>query len=432
MNSMNRRFFFMSSGMLAMHSTLSRASSLNGVNNRVRVAVIGVKGRGGEHIRGFSDLSSSNVEIAALCDVDESVLNKRLSEVEQKSGKKPLAFTDMRRVFDDKSIDAVSFATPNHWHSLGTIWACQAGKDVYVEKPASHNIFEGRKMVEAARKYNRMVQCGTQIRSSEAIQEAVLKLKDGIIGDVYMAKGLCYKRRDTIGKAKDEPVPTGIHYDLWTGPAPSRPFSKNRFHYQWHWQWAYGNGDIGNQGVHQLDIARWGLGVKLPSKVQSFGGHFMFDDDQETPNTQVSAFLYPEEKKLLTFEVRHWDTPIEGLDLKVGVIFLGSKGYMEIPNYEEYRVFFGKDRVPGPTNRKEGDHFANFVKAVRNRKSETLNAEIEEGHLSAVLAHLANISYRLGRTLSFDPKTETFGGDAEANAFLTREYREPYVVRKQV
>jgi predicted dehydrogenase len=432
MNPINRRYFMMSSGMLAANSFVARASSPNGANNRVRAALVGLKGRGSEHIKGFLSLSKDNVELAALCDVDERVLNERLSQVENKVGKRPLAFTDLRKLLEDKSIDVVSFATPNHWHALGTIWACQAGKDVYVEKPASHNIFEGRKMVEAARRHNRIVQHGTQMRSSEAIKEAIQMLREGVIGDVYMAKGLCYKRRDTIGKAAEEPVPAGVHYDLWTGPAALRPFTKNRFHYQWHWQWAYGNGDIGNQGVHQLDIARWGLGVKLPTKVQSIGGHFMFDDDQETPNTQVCAFMYPEEKKLLTFEVRHWDTPSEGTDLRVGILFLGSKGYMEIPTYDTYRVFHGKDRSPGPTNMKAGDHFANFISAVRNRKRETLNAEIEEGHFSTALAHLANISYRVGRTLTFDPKTETFPGDTEANAFLGREYRAPYVVPEKV
>lgn len=432
MTEVNRRYFLMSSGILAATPLAARASSANGANNRVRAAVIGVKGRGGEHIQGFSRLKDNNVELAALCDVDENVLNQRLDQVEKRTGKKPQAFTDMRKVFDDKSIDVVSFATPNFWHALGTIWACQAGKDVYVEKPASHNIFESRKMVEAARKYQRIVQHGTQIRSSEAMREGMQMLREGVIGDVYMAKGLCYKRRDTIGKAKEEPVPEGVHYDLWTGPAPLRPFTKNRFHYQWHWQWMYGNGDIGNQGVHQLDVARWGLGVKLPAKVQSMGGHFMFDDDQETPNTQATAFMYPEEKKLLTFEVRHWDTPAEGTDLRVGVLFLGSKGYMEIPNYGEYRVFLGKDRAPGPTKKKEGDHFANFIDAVRSRKPEMLNAEIEEGHFSTVLAHLANISYRVGRTLTFDPKTETFPGDKEANSHLGRKYRAPFVVPEKV
>lgn len=432
MSGINRRFFLMTSAALAGVRMSGHSHSANGPSNRVRVAVIGLKGRGKDHIQGFLRQVDRNVELAALCDVDETVLNERLSEVEAKVGKRPISFTDMRKVFEDKSIDVVSFATPNHWHAIGTIWACQAGKDVYLEKPASHNIFEGRKMVEAARKYHRIVQHGTQIRSSEAIREAMQKLHEGIIGDVYMAKGLCYKRRATIGKAKEEPVPAGIDYDLWTGPAPLRPFTRNRFHYNWHWQWLYGNGDIGNQGVHQLDVARWGLGVKLPEKVQSLGSHFMFDDDQETPNTQLSAFFYPKEKKLLTFEVRHWDTPAEGSDLRIGVIFLGSKGYMEIPSYDEYRVFLGKESVPGPTGKKSGDHYANFIDAVRSRKLEHLNAEIEEGHVSTTLAHLANIAYRTGRTLTFDPTTETFPGDAKANGYLGREYRSPFVVPRQV
>jgi predicted dehydrogenase len=439
MKPINRRNFIKASAMTAAVSSLTYASSPNGANSRVRVAVVGVHGRGQEHIQGFSRLSTINVELAALCDVDESVLKGRLDQVEKARGKRPVGYTDVRKLLEDKSIDAVSFATPNHWHALGTIWACQAGKDVYVEKPCSYSVWEGRKMVEAARKYNRIVQHGTQIRSSQAIQEAVKKMNDGLIGQVFMAKGLCYKWRDTIGHAKEEPVPPGVHYDLWMGPAPERPFTKNRFHYNWHWQWAYGCGDIGNQGVHQLDVARWGLGVGLPSKVQSMGGHYMFNDDQETPNTQVCAFEYPEVKKLLTFEVRHWITNPEG-DIgteksdsnAIGVLFLGSEGYIEIPNYGSYRTFLGRKKEPGPSAKGDGDHFANFIEAVRNRKRETLNAEIEEGHISSSLAHLANISYRLGRSLSFDPKTERFQGDEEANKLLKRDYRSPYVIPETV
>src|SRR5262245_711963 len=231
MESMNRRYFLKTSAMVAAASSLSYASSPNGANSRVRVAIVGLHGRGHEHIHGFSKLSSINVEVAALCDIDESVLNGRLDQFEKSKGKRPLGYTDIRKLLEDKSIDAVSFATPNHWHALGTIWACQAGKDVYVEKPCSYSVWEGRRMVEAARRYNQMVQHGTQIRSSPAIQEAVKKMQEGLIGQVFMAKGLCYKWRDTIGHAKEEPVPPGVHYDLWMGPAPARPFTKNRFHY---------------------------------------------------------------------------------------------------------------------------------------------------------------------------------------------------------
>ncbi|MEW5975686.1 MAG: Gfo/Idh/MocA family oxidoreductase [Acidobacteriota bacterium] len=440
MKSINRRHFMVSATMATAAPFLSRAASVNGANDRIRVAVVGLKGRGRDHLRGYSNLSKSmNIEVAALCDVDENILNERLSEFEKKEGKRPVAATDVRKLLDDKSIDVVSYATPNHWHALETIWSCQAGKDVYVEKPASHNIWEGRKMVEAARRYDRVVQHGTQIRSSSAIQEAMEKLHEGVIGEVYMAKGLCYKWRDTIGKAPEEPVPAGFHYDLWTGPAPKLPFTRNRYHYNWHWQWAYGNGDIGNQGVHQLDVARWGLGVGLPKKVQSMGAHFMFDDDQETPNTLVSAFFFPDQKKMITFEVRHWISNPEGGIGKereesnaVGVLFLGSEGYMEIPSYGAYRVFLGKKKEPGPANSGEGDHYANFIQAVRARKPNLLNAEIEEGHISTTLCHLANASYRLGRTLEFDPATERFVNDKDANKLLGRDYRKPYIVPEKV
>jgi predicted dehydrogenase len=436
----NRRSFLFLSGIATARPLTARGFVAKGANDRIRVAVIGVHGRGNDHIRKLLELQTRmNVEVAAICDVDESILNQRLSEVEKGSGRKPLAFTDMRKLLDEKSLDVVTFATPNHWHALGAIWACQAGKDVYVEKPCSHNISEGRRIVEAARKYNRQVQHGTQMRSNPAIQEAMQKLQDGVIGQVYMARGLCYKWRDTIGRAEEEPIPAGVHYDLWIGPAPAKTFTRNRFHYEWHWQWDYGNGDIGNQGIHQLDVARWGLGVKLPSKVQSMGRHFMLNDDQETPNTQVSAFEYPQEKKLLTFEVRHWISNPEGgigqdpQDRNaVGILFLGSEGYMEIPSDDLYRTFLGKKKEPGPTRKESGDHMANFLEAVRSRRRDSLHADIEEGHFSSALAHLANASYRLGRTLTFDPATETFPNDAEANAFLARHYRSPFIVPEKI
>jgi len=284
MSKLTRREFVKSSAAAtAAAASLVGPSTWAGANDRIRAACVGIRGQGRGHIRGLQNLPG--VEVVALCDVDESVLAARLKEFEEQGWNKPKTYTDVRKLLDDESIDVVSFATPNHWHALGTIWACQAGKDVYVEKPASHNILEGRRMIEAARKYNRVVQCGMQIRSSIAIQAAVEFLKSGQLGEVYMAKGLCYKWRDTIGKTPDEPVPDGVHYDLWLGPAPSRPYSRNRFHYNWHWHWDYGNGDIGNQGVHQLDVARWGLGIDgHPVKASSMGGHVMFDDDQETAN----------------------------------------------------------------------------------------------------------------------------------------------------
>ena len=312
----NRREFLKTSvktaaGLAALNGItfLSRPERVFGANDRIRVAVCGLRGRGKDHIGNFSRLP--NVEVAALCDVDEGVLNKRRGEV----GGGARTFVDIRKLLEDKSIDAISIATPNHWHSLMAIWACQAGKDVYVEKPCSHNFWEGRQLVRAASKYNRVVQHGTQIRSSPAIQEATAGLRDGrLIGDAYLARGLCFKRRDTIGHVPTEPVPVGVDYDLWTGPAPLKPFTRNRFHYNWHWIWDTGNGDLGNQGTHQVDVARWGLGLKFPTRISAIGGHFMFDDDQETPNTLNCAFefdLANGKRKMMEFEVRHWTTNSE-------------------------------------------------------------------------------------------------------------------------
>jgi predicted dehydrogenase len=321
-----------------------------------------------------------------------------------------------------------------------TIWACQAGKDVYVEKPCSHNVFESKQIVAAARKYDRIVQQGSQSRSSTALQDAVARMRAGELGDVYMARGLCYKWRDTIGRAPVSAVPAGVDYDLWTGPAAKRQFTKNRFHYNWHWFWDTGNGDLGNQGIHEVDIARWGLGVAHPTKVSTIGGKFMFDDDQETPNTLSAAWEFDENgaKKMMTFEVRHWISPHEaGIDgvkpgNTIGNQFYGSKGYYVIDNYNKYWSFLGKDQQPGPAAEAGGDHYANFAAAVRSRRRQDLTAEIEEGALSCTLMHLANISYRVGRTLQWDAKTMTCVGDEEANRLLTREYRAPFVVPHNV
>jgi len=438
MQRLGRRTFVTTSAGLVLatrRGMRSQASPPLGANETIRVAVAGLHGRGRRLIDGFARLPG--VAVVALCDVDEEVLGQQAARLEKSSGRKVDRHIDMRQVFDRKDIDAVAFATPNHWHALGSIWACQSGKDVYVEKPCSHNIWEGRKLVEAARKYNRVVQHGTGIRSSEVAREAVEKLRQGVIGEVYMAKGLCYKWRDTIGRAQEEPVPPGVHYDLWLGPAPVRPFSRNRFHYNWHWNWDYGNGDIGNQGAHQMDVARWGLGVGLPEKVHSSGGHFMFNDDQETPNVQLATFEYPKEKKVLVFEVRHWVCNHEagiaaGPDNEIGVLFLGPDGYMVVGN--GYQTYLGKKREPGPANARPGEdgHFANFIEAMRQRKPRLLTAEIEEGHQSAALCHLANISYRTGRSLRFDPATEKFVGEPEANDLLKRRYRPPFLIEEQV
>jgi len=368
--------------------------------------------------------------LVALCDVDQSVLDRGVATVKEKTGKAPKAFKDVRQLLEDPEIDAVSIATPNHWHTLAAVMACEAGKDVYVEKPCSHNVWEGRQLVNAARKYNRVVQHGTQIRSSEAIKEAMQGLRDGVIGDLYMARGLCYKTRDTIGHKEDAPVPEGVDYNLWLGPAPEHAFNPNRFHYNWHYMWDYGNGDLGNQGVHQMDLARWGLGVGLPRKVSAMGGMFLFDDDKEVPNTVTTAFHYPDAGKkgmMLVFEVRPWRTNDEG-GAKIGDLFYGSEGYMVIDSYDSYRTYLGEKGEPGPAREAGGDHYANFLAAVKARDTKMLNAEIEEGHLSSALCHLGLISTRLGRSLEFDPEKEVVVGDEEANKLLSRDYREPFVV----
>jgi predicted dehydrogenase len=382
----------------------------------------------------------ANVEIAAVCDVDESVLNAAVAAVEKAKGKRPMAFTDLRKLLEDKSIDAVSIATPNHQHTLQTIWACQAGKDVYVEKPCSHDMFEARQIVAAAQKYNRIVAHGTQQRSG-AGRAVVEQLRAGLIGDVYMARGMCYKRRDTIGRKPEAPVPAGVHYDLWLGPAPEHAFTQNRFHYNWHWFWDYGNGDLGNQGVHQVDMARWGLGVNYPTKVSAIGGHFMFDDDQETPNTLSASFEFDDsgKKKIMTFEVRHWITNHEaGIEApspqNVGVIFYGSKGYMAVWSEDsgKYQTWLGREQKPGPSGADLGNNWANFIDVMRSRKQADLFAPIDEGATSTALVHLANISYRLGRSLHFDPVSYSCQGDAEANRMFRREYRKPFVVPENV
>lgn len=442
--------------------------------DKFRVAVVGVKGRGASHIQGFGE--RNDCEIGALVDVDETVLNARANEIEKKTGNRPALFSDMRKCFEDKSIDIVSIATPNHWHSLAAIWAIQAGKDVYVEKPVSHNVSEGRRVVEAARKYNRMVQTGTQSRSNPGMREAIAFLHQGGIGEITLARGLCYKPRGSIGPKGNYDVPASVEYDLWSGPAEKKPLSRKSLHYDWHWMWDYGNGDLGNQGIHQMDIARWGLGeMSLGNSVMSYGGRFGYEDAGETANTQVCIHEFPRDKRLV-FEVRGLKTE-KYMDAGVGVIFYGTEGYMVVPSYSGGVVL---DKNQKPTGQKfegggDAHHFANFVQAVRSRKHEDLNADILDGHLSSALCHLGNISYRLGtpvlaneiasrlagdtealetfdrfqqhlRDNQVDPATtkitsgpklmltgnEEFTGprSEEANKMLTREYRPPYVVPK--
>ena len=414
-----------------------------GANDRVRVAVIGLHGRGRDHIRELSGLAKSkNVEIAALCDAYEPLIGERQAQIEKMGQPRPKGYQDLRKLFEDKSIDAVTIATPNHWHALMTIWACQAGKDVYVEKPAAHNLFEGQQMVHAAEKYNRMVQHGTQIRSAVAIRNAMDKLHNGLIGDVYLARGLCFKWRDTIGHAPPSAIPQGLDYNLWQGPAPEHVFTKNRFLYNWHWFWWYGNGDIGNQGPHQWDIARWGLGQDLhPRVISSSGGLYGERSAQETPNTQSAEMVYPD-GRMIEFEVRGLMTNAED-GVQIGNLFYGTKGWLRLDG-DEWQSYLGHKNEEGPGSKTvkdgdvpdplaeaiEGGHYANFIRAVSLNKPEILTCPIEVGYLSSALPPLANISYRLDRRLTFDPGEEKFVGDMQADRMLTREYRSPYVLPK--
>jgi len=428
-----RRFLNTSVGAVAATQFFTGKASAADVNGTIRAAVLGVNGRGRDHISVLRKMQG--VEIVMLCDPDEAVVRPRAQQLEKDTGRKVETVADLRRVFDRKDIDIVTVATPNHWHALATIWACQAGKDVYVEKPGSHNIFEGRKMVEAAEKYKRMVQHGVQLRSSPAIQEAVKHLRDGLIGKVYMARGLVYRWRPSIGKKPDEAAPpANLNWDLWQGPAQERKFSRRLVHYNWHWHWDYGNGDVGNQGIHETDMCQWGLDVKFPSQIVAMGGKFLFDDDKETPEVLCSAYYYPEENKMIEFEVRPWCTNLED-GAGVGNIFYGSEGYLVIKGYGSYETYLGEKRTPGPKKSVGGEmemHMANFIEAVRTRKKELLNGPVETAHYSSGLAHLGNIAFRLNRRLQFDPKTEKFVGDEEADAFLTRNYRKPYVVPTEV
>lgn len=426
------------------------SKSWAGANDRVNVAVIGIRGMGQNHIQEYQKLK--NVNVAALCDVDENLYPERVQKhFVDKNLAKPKLYWDIRQLLEDKDIDAISITTPNHWHALAAIWAMQAGKHVSVEKPCCHTFFEGQQLVKAAKKYGVVVQDGAEQRSNPCAQSMADYLQSGKLGEVYLAKGLCYKWRDTIGTTPDEPVPDGVHYDLWIGPAPKKPFSQNRFHYNWHWNWDYGNGDMGNQGVHEMDIARWGLGVKLPTKVSAMGGHFMFDDDQNTPNTLMAMFEFPNEqggsdkKKILQFETRHWITNNEG-ELSpgfrtkddqggymqsnanvIGNLFYGSQGYMR-KTVNDWQTYLGKEREPGESGGGLGNHYQNYVDAIRANDPGLLTSPIEEGFYSCALIHLANISYRLGRTINFDPEKQVVIGDEKAQGMLTKEYREPFVV----
>jgi predicted dehydrogenase len=437
-----------------------------GANDRVVTASIGIRGQGNALKRGFARLP--NVEIKTLCDIDanlaaERINDSRLSDVR---AFKPAFVQDLRRVLDDKDVDAVVIATPNHWHALATIWALQAGKHVYVEKPSSHTVWEGRRMVEAAARYNKAVQIGTMNRSRPAVVEAIKFLHEGGIGKIYMARGLCFKPRPAIGKYPDGPMAPGekyaltmtstsyeptydqqylskVDYDMWLGPAEKRPFNRNRFHYNWHWHWDYGNGDSGNQGPHQFDIARWGLKKQEhPTKIRSVGGYFGAESSQETPDTQTSLFEYAD-GAILEFATRGEFTNDEGTQ-RIGNLFYGSKGWVWIDgNGSAWQSYFGPKNEKGPGVDYEANppakpvppqvefaHYQNFIEAVRAGNPKMLACDVLEGHYTSTLPHLGNISYLVGRGLVFDGQKEMFVDDKKADALLTREYRKGFEIPK--
>ncbi|HTI68911.1 MAG TPA: Gfo/Idh/MocA family oxidoreductase [Candidatus Limnocylindria bacterium] len=483
---MKRREFLLQASAFAAVSAVPslRAASqarVRGANEDIRVAVIGFNGRGKDHIQGFRGVKG--VRLVALCDVDRHVLDGGKQELD-KAGIDVATYTDARKMLDSSEIDAVSIATPNHWHSLMAIWAIQAGKDVYVEKPVSHNVWEGRQLVLAARKHSAIVQTGTQSRSNPGLRDAIAWVHEGNIGAIKLVRGLCYKPRMSIGKVdRATPIPDSVDYDLWCGPAPKTPLMRQKLHYDWHWQFSTGNGDLGNQGIHQMDIARWVLGENtLSPKVLSVGGRFGYEDDGNTPNTQ---FVYHGYKKApLIFEVRGLPRSKELMaakwgekempdykGAKIGVVVNCENGYVVIPSYESATAYDPKGNVI-KTWKEGADHYANFISAVRSRKNSDLNAEIEQGHLSSGLCHTGNISYllgtelspaaiqdrlkgepeaaetygrlaehleadgidlaktpaRFGELLAMNPTTERFVGNAKADLLLTREYRKGFEV----
>ncbi len=496
MRSISRREFLHDSAVLAAVAgaglgseslAAERAVAKKGqVNDQLRVAVVGVHGRGMSHVYGYAGNDRLNTVITTICDADSAVIGSAMKAVEKKQGKAPKFEQDIRKVVEDKDIDIITIAMPNHWHALAAIWAMQNGKDVYVEKPVSHNVSEGRRIVEVARKTNRICQTGTQSRSSKGMREAMAFLHAGKLGKIRLARGLCYKLRPSIGKVDSpQPIPKTVNYDLWCGPAPMEPLMRKKLHYDWHWVWNTGNGDLGNQGIHEMDKARWGLNKnELAQRVVSVGGRFGYVDDGQTANTQICVFDYGDCE--LIFEVRGWPStsPFPGKESPkdsikptnfVGNIFYGSEGFMVCPSYSN-AIAYSNDGEVIQRFRGGEDHFANFIKAVRSRKVEDLNADILEGHLSSALCHLGNISYRLGdeqpfgqtpqayakdkdasesfermeqhlkdnkvnldsvkcrigRKLTVEPTKEIFLGDKDANAMLTREYRKGFEVPAKV
>lgn len=429
MNQLTRRSFLKSSLVTTAALSLPARiwSQTSGANSDIRIAVVGFGGRGGNHIDAFSKMPG--VRLVALCDCDTEILAKGAQQLEKKNIKVE-KYADYRKLLESKDIDAISSATPNHWHSLNVVWGCQAGKDVYIEKPISHNIFEGRKAVEASRKYNRIVQAGTQSRSNPSFPEAWAWIRQGHIGKIQIARGLCYKPRQSIGKVDGpQPIPANIDYDLWCGPALKLPLMRKKLHYDWHWVWNTGNGDMGNQGIHEMDKARWALGkMELPRRVFSIGGRLGYVDDGETANTQICVFDYGEVQLIFetrglprskAFHEKGWNQNMDNYrGERIGQMIECEGGYTNglvawDKDGKEMKKFKGAASD-------DGGHFGNFIKAVRSRKRSDQTADILEGHLSSALCHLGNLSHRVGEQADPEQIRESVKKNSGAQEALAR------------
>jgi len=416
-----------SAAAVALGAFAAPAVQARGANDQFVVGLAGCSGRG---IAVGTELRKLGVKIAYACDPDQSraAHAKKSLEADQ-------AIADLRKILDDRTIDALVIAAPNHWHAPAAVLACQAGKHVYVEKPCSHNIVEGRRMIEAARRTGRVMQVGSQIRGTQVFQEAIAMVHEGAIGRVLMAKTWVSRKRPDIGHCQPSDPPAGLDYDLWVGPAPMIPYQKNLIHYNWHWWYNFGNGDAGSRGVHQLDIALWGLGLKThPTRITGFGEKLYFDDDKQYPDTQYATFEYPGEgpgaKRLIVYEQRLWSPYWGQVDSEDGCTFYGDEGYLSIDMHLGWKLYGPKNVLRKQAEKyfDTGEHCADFLDAIRNDRRPS--ADIEIGHYSAALPHLSNILARTGRgQLSFDPKTETFVGAPEADALLKRTYREGHWAR---
>ena len=422
MSGHNRRGFFQQSAALGAGIGLGLTGKAVAANDKINVACIGVRGRGNSVMNSFA--SEADCHISHICDVRKSVREQRGAQIKEKTGHMPRLVNDYRTLLNDKSIDAFMVATPDHWHALLTIDGCLADKDVYVEKPASHNIVEGKVAVAAAHKRNRMVQVGTQIRSAPFLHEAMEFVKSGALGKVIYGKAWETSRNAAIHLAKDSSPPRGLDYEIWQGPAPERRYNETIVSGQWRWFFDYGTGDLGNDGVHRIDYCRALMGLKtMPTTVSCAGGKLFFKDDQQWPDTMIVNYEYP--GHVLTYEMRLWSRPRLFGDTEGAVVY-GENGWILVTN-RFWKAFDRRRKLmkQGAGGSGQREHVRNFLDAIRSRRRDSLNQEVYSGHVSSAMCHMGNIAWRTGKKLRFDAKTETFD-DAKANQYLGREHRKGF------